>query len=227
MTNKSAIWLGLALLGLCLLVFEHSGADLRVQDLFYNPQTKAWLVDKEAAVPKFWFYKFPKYLLAAFGVFLFANLFQPRVLRKYWPFSRLQTVHVALCMALIPSLVGLSKATTGIHCPYDLKRYGGFADYKQLFDSRVQSTPCPKGNCFPAGHPSGGFALLGLCFIRSDNRWRWKIVALSMAVGWTMGLYQMFKGAHYLSHVMITMAFAWTFAAASAAALKLDHPSRV
>jgi membrane-associated PAP2 superfamily phosphatase len=30
-----------------------------------------------------------------------------------------------------------------------------------------------------------------------------------MAMGWIMGLYQMLKGAHYLSHTVTTMLLAW------------------
>ena len=34
-------------------------------------------------------------------------------------------------------------------------------------------------------------------------------LALALSFGWSMGLYQMLKGSHYLSHTVITMLLAW------------------
>ena len=69
--------------------------------------------------------------------------------------------------------------------------------------------PSPRGGCFPAGHASGGFALLGLIAVRSSRRWRNGVIALGLGLGWWMGLYQMLKGAHYPSHTTTTMLIAW------------------
>ena len=71
-----------------------------------------------------------------------------------------------------------------------------------------RSSRCP-GGCFPAGHASGGFALLGLVAARGTRRWRNGILALGLGLGWWMGGYQMLKGAHYLSHTLTTMIVAW------------------
>ena len=69
--------------------------------------------------------------------------------------------------------------------------------------------PARRGRCFPAGHASGGFALLGLIGLARTTRGRWAAFAVAMAAGWAMGVYQMAKGAHYLSHTLVTLLVAW------------------
>lgn len=32
---------------------------------------------------------------------------------------------------------------------------------------------------------------------------------MGLSWGWAMGAYQMLKGAHYLSHILVTMLLAW------------------
>ena len=34
-------------------------------------------------------------------------------------------------------------------------------------------------------------------------------LAIGFTMGWTMGLYQMLNGNHYLSHTLVTMLLAW------------------
>jgi membrane-associated PAP2 superfamily phosphatase len=38
---------------------------------------------------------------------------------------------------------------------------------------------------------------------------RWAGLALGLAAGWIVGIYQMLKGVHYLSHTIVTMFLAW------------------
>jgi membrane-associated PAP2 superfamily phosphatase len=38
---------------------------------------------------------------------------------------------------------------------------------------------------------------------------RWLGLACGLAAGWSVGIYQMLKGAHYLSHTVVTMIVAW------------------
>lgn len=65
------------------------------------------------------------------------------------------------------------------------------------------------GRCFPAGHASGGFALIMLYFAVPNARWRWMGLAAGLAAGWLMGGYQMLRGEHFLSHTVTTMLLAW------------------
>lgn len=113
-------------------------------------------------------------------------------------------------LALIPALAGLGKATTNVHCPSEIRRYGGDVPYVKTF-SPYPEDECPgrRGRCFPAGHASGGFALLSLAGLARSRGGRRIGILVGLAAGWIMGGYQMVKGAHYLSHTWITMVGAW------------------
>ena len=50
------------------------------------------------------------------------------------------------------------------------------------------------------------FCLVGLA---RTSRGQKLGVALALAAGGAMGMYQMAKGAHYLSHTLVTMLVAW------------------
>ena len=66
-----------------------------------------------------------------------------------------------------------------------------------------------KIKCWPAGHASGGFALLSLFFLFKTEKNRKKSIVFALIVGWSMGLYKMFVGDHFLSHTIITMVLSW------------------
>ena len=48
-----------------------------------------------------------------------------------------------------------------------------------------------------------------MLFFAFPRRLRWFGLALGLAVGWWMGLYQMLRGQHFLSHTLFTMIGAW------------------
>ena len=76
---------------------------------------------------------------------------------------------------------------------------------------RAEPRPRPtrRGRGFPAGHASGGFALVALAGLAATRRSRRIALAIGLALGTMMGIYQMLKGAHYLSHTLITALFCW------------------
>jgi membrane-associated PAP2 superfamily phosphatase len=106
-------------------------------------------------------------------------------------------------------------------CPYELTRYGGDVPYVKLFERFPDDArPERRGVCFPAGHASGGFALLALSGLAATRRGRLLGIAIGLAVGPWMGIYQMLKGAHYLSHTLITLVLMWLLFLACRAALE-------
>ena len=113
---------------------------------------------------------------------------------------------LSLSCAATPLLVASLKAVTGIYCPRQLALFGGEAPYRHLFSTSV---PVSGGRCFPGGHASGGFALTMLFFCFSSRRAKAAALAASLALGWTMGLYQMMRGEHFLSHTVVSMLLAW------------------
>lgn len=210
MTFRKSILFGLALLLGLMALFETTSLDLVVQDWFYDFDQGRWLIDSGAAVPKFIFYKFPKYVLIFFGLLLLLRTTLPRVAVQYVRLNRKKAFFLLLCLGIVPALISVGKKTTGVYCPSDVARYGGNHVYRHVLDSiRIAFHSPHSGCCFPAGHASGGFALMGLYYTAEDDRKRLAGLLTGLAGGWIMGFYQMFKGAHYLSHTLITMVTAW------------------
>jgi membrane-associated PAP2 superfamily phosphatase len=209
----ATLWPAVALLILLFLGLEYSGIDLWVQDHFFNAATQQWLVDGSAAGPRFWFYNGPKGLVILLGVGILVLALLPSKWRQKLPGKQLsrRALWVAfLCIGLVPAAIGQLKAVTNIFCPSEIRRYGGDVPYVKVVECYPENDrPERRGRCFPAGHASGGFALFALMGFAATRRGQRLGLAIALGMGWTMGLYQMLKGSHYLSHTVITMLLAW------------------
>ncbi len=180
-----------------------SGLDYYLAHSFYDGN--GWLVDAREPALRFIFYILPKWLLAGFAgsmVMLFALSFFRKSLRQFR--SRRQ-FFVILCAAFVPLIVGVGKKLTNIHCPYQLAEFGGFFTDGPIFDF----SGAKSGACFPAGHASGGFALLLLVPLAAPGKQRVAALIFALATGWIMGGFQMLNGRHFLSHTIVTMLLAW------------------
>lgn len=116
---------------------------------------------------------------------------------------------VCLCIAVITSLllVSLGKHVLALPCPWDLQRYGGDV----AGDAAYALHPGAVGGCFPAGHAAGGYVLISLYFFARSYRLRharWWLVP-GLVVGLVYGLAQQLRGAHFLSHDMVSLALCW------------------
>lgn len=206
--------LGVSLLVLLIVfaLFECTSIDLQVQDRLYDFTTHAWRVDAHAAVPRWLFYTGPKVLLIAFAVVLALGTFGPSRWRaRVSPSLRRRDLGVVL-MTLVsgPLLISALKASTDVYGPAQIRRYGGNAPYVRVLEKQPENDrPARPGKSFPAGHASGGFALLSLAGLSRELRWRWAGAATGLLAGVAMGGYQMLKGAHYLSHTVITALVCW------------------
>ncbi len=115
-----------------------------------------------------------------------------------------------LTLATAPALVALGKANTNTFEPSRIRRYGGDVPYVKVIEQYPPGDhPLRRGRAFPAGHASGGFALLSLAGFASTRRGRIMGIFVGLTSGTAMGTYQMFKGAHYLSHTLFTAIFCW------------------
>lgn len=111
-----------------------------------------------------------------------------------------QLVVGALLMGLGTLVVGALKAVSHHSCPWDLVEYGGDAVSFPLFGTTpLNSGP---GRCFPGGHSSSGFMVMGLFFAFWHDRPRlaWGMMALGVMLGLVMGYGQVMRGAHFFSH---------------------------
>ncbi len=117
-----------------------------------------------------------------------------------------------LAMAAGPSLVVALKSLNSIHCPWDLKQFGGTADVAT--DWFVSSTDA--GRCFPGGHAAGGFSLGALYFAgRTLNHAPLRRAGLvaALGVGPIFSLVRVVQGAHFTSHNLWAAAIDWSTAA--------------
>lgn len=208
--HRQPWWLAWASLVAALALFEFTPLDLVVQDWCYDFAAGRWVVDGNEPVGRFWFYNGPKFGVILTGVGLIALGLGPARWRVRLGFGRRAIGVAVLTLATVPALVGFGKSTTNIFFPSEIRRYGGDVPYVRLFEAHpAQAGETRRGHGFPAGHASGGFALIALAGLRPERRWRLFGWALGLGAGWWMGGYQMLKGAHYLSHTVVTMVLAW------------------
>lgn len=204
-------WLaGLGFLIPVIFIGEFTMVDVWVQDLFFNAETGNWLIGRRDVLPRALFYTGPKYAIILLGVALITLLLGKRRWRDRWGVTRTGLIAAILVIGLVPALIGFMKGATGVYCPWDIRRYGGPAPYVRVFESHpLNDIPDYAGRGFPAGHASGGFALIGLLALARTGRQEKLVITLALGMGWWMGTYQLAKGAHYLSHNFVTMGITW------------------
>jgi membrane-associated PAP2 superfamily phosphatase len=208
--SNGVLGLAVAVLLGSLAVFELTGVDLWLQDHFYNAATHRWLVDEKEPVGRAIFYNGPKALVWVIALTALVFAAGPVRWRNRWQLNRRGLWLGLLVIATVPALAGVGKKYTNVFCPSEIRRYGGDVAYARLCEPYpADDKPPRRGGCFPAGHASGGFALMGLLAVRNTRRWRNGAIASALFLGWWMGTYQMLKGAHYLSHTVTTMLVAW------------------
>lgn len=207
-SSRQILYAGLGLL-VCLLVFEVTPLDLWVQQFFFDVSTQQWLWRGAEPVSRLLLYDGIKKLLIVFALILLISLFCSRysvALHRYRSGIRI----VLISLLLVPLSVSALKATTNVACPRALGVFGGKLPYVSvLAHYPVGQQPSRRQRCFPAGHASGGFALLSLFFLFKSNRNRKRALVFALLTGWLMGGYKMLIGDHFLSHTLVSMLLAW------------------
>ena len=208
-----SLWPAIVLLLALFGSFELTGMDIWFQDHFYDFTTHAWLVHARAPLPRLLFYTGPKALIWLLGIVLIGLAIIPGGWRARLPFPDLKrrSLWIAIAtLAVSPTLVATGKATTNVFTPAETRRYGGFAPYVKVCEAYPAADhPKKRGRGFPAGHASGGFALLGLAGLAGTRRGRAIGLAIGLGLGTVMGVYQMVKGAHFLSHTIVSALVCW------------------
>lgn len=209
MSVKKQIFLHLLLLVLAILLFECTPLDIWVQDHCYSFETHTWAVNRKDPVKKLLFYTGIKDTVALFALTCLITLIASCVNKSLNKWRRPASM-MLVALILVPLIVAGAKHVTNVPCPSALEHYGGHKPYVPLwrYVFRVD-VPNPCGCCFPAGHATGGFALMMLYFVLPTPRQRKLGLLLGLTLGWVMGTYQILKGAHFLSHTVVTMIASW------------------
>lgn len=209
MASNRNIALTAVLLGAVILFFGLSDADLWVQNFFYRPQTGTWLVDGDDPLWDLLFYSGLKKVLIVVSALLLLALisaYRHPLIRRH----RRGLSILVLSVIIVPAIVNGLKAVTNMPCPKNLEIYGGQYPHTCVWE-KYPSDFCQakKIKCWPAGHASGGFALMSLVFLFRSQKGRRNALAFGIGMGWIMGTYKMVIGDHFLSHTVITMVMGW------------------
>lgn len=134
--------------------------------------------------------------------------------------------YLVLAVLASVALTAWIKGWSNMDCPWDLSRYGGDRPFVGLFE--VRPVGLPRGRCFPAAHSSAGYAWVALYFFLAWVRphWRWAGLGAGLGLGIVFGVSQQLRGAHFLSHDLLTFALCWTTAAALHALILDDGQDR-
>jgi len=192
-----------------VIFFGTSDIDIIVQDKFFDASTHHWIVDKELEPYKFIFYVGIKKLLILFAVSILLALIFLRNNKTVIAYRK-GLILIVLSAIFVPVVVGGLKKATNMPCPKNEIHYGGVYPSTKVWESYPKTFKQPsKIRCFPAGHASGGFSLLSLFFLFRKRRNRILALVGALTIGWSMGLYKMLIGDHFLSHTVISMILAW------------------
>jgi membrane-associated PAP2 superfamily phosphatase len=194
-------------------LFEYTSIDMLIQEHFYDFKSAFWMIDKHQAIPRLIFYSGIKNLIFLFGIIVMLTCLLP--LKRFTKLGMLtnrrrELMVVFATLITAPSLVALSKATTNVHCPYQLTHFGGRYPYRRVLEAPPSILlRKDRGRGFPAGHASGGFALMSLAGIARTRRGMALGIGVGLVTGSAMGIYQTLNGSHFLSHTLITAVFCW------------------
>ena len=192
-----------------IALFELTSLDILVQEKFFILNTNSWILNRDEAILKFIFYDGIKKLLIIFALVLLFSLifFRKKELIKNYKEG---LIIVILASIIVPLAIGSLKAVSNTPCPKNIEYFGGNYPNIKVFDSYpkefIQNS---KIKCWPAGHASGGFALMALFFLFKKRKNQIIALIFALSIGWSMGTYKMLIGDHFLSHTIITMIIAW------------------
>lgn len=207
-TNPQWAWLLLLLFALVILVVNQlSNLDLVIQDYYFDPvnQVFAW---KNTWFAKDFMHGYVKKGLITVVIAIISLVVLDGIapIKGMPPAVRYKLRFVAVAAILVPTVITLIKSRSNYHCPWDVARYGGSAQFFRLLDSIPATVDA--GHCFPAGHASTGLWLAGFCVFLLPDRPRIALAVCiaGLGVGFALGWVQQMRGAHFLTH---TLASVW------------------
>lgn len=206
-TRSEYLLFWLCITFVCIVLESIPRFDAFAQQPFF--QHGEWLISKAFHNShKLLLYTGPKGVLICIGVaflLLFGATFFSRLGKTRLRHWRKPALLVLLSLAVIPLTVSTLKESTGVYSPVDLLSYGGEHQHIGFLSQLYTYGAVAGGRSFPAGHASGGFALMALYYLPLRKGAKKLLLWLGMLAGWGMGIYQMARGEHFLSHTLTTM----------------------
>jgi membrane-associated PAP2 superfamily phosphatase len=197
-------------LAMVITVFELTDWDIRLQDMFYSFDTQQWLIHDDQLSLRQFFYIGPKIAIIALGVVSGLGIVWSIKNRSVGNKLLLPCILLMASLIIVPLVISSIKSISNVYTPRQIQRYGGTAPYVKAFEAYPKDfhqKKKPKG--YPAGHASGGLALMMLYFCFSKKNLKWLGLCAGLGIGWVMGLYQMLCGQHYVSHTIVSTILSW------------------
>ena len=191
------------------LILEFTPLDILIQDEIYNFGAHQWAIDRDNLVLEFIFYDLVKVLYGLFIISVASILLFFRNRERVKPYRKSLMI-VLLSLLLVPITIGVLKTLTNTPCPKNISHFGGSYPYVTAFQAYPETfIQDRKVACFPAGHASGGFALMSLFFLFKQRQAQGIAIATGATIGWITGIYKMLIGDHFFSHTLISMELTW------------------
>lgn len=205
------LWAVPAAATLLAVLSEYSGLDVWLVRPFYDIDTALWPL-RSHWLTETVLHKGGRNLVVAIGGLLLS------LFLASWAWPGLKRWRRDLAYILVAALSAIAlvaglKSVTHIYSPWDLQMFGGKMVYVRIFDS--VAAQASRGHAFPAGHASGGYAFFGVFFAMRQHRiphYRLSLL-LPFLLGGLFGAAQQVRGAHFLSHDLLTLAVCWLSAA--------------
>jgi membrane-associated PAP2 superfamily phosphatase len=196
---RSGVWT-LAFALFMMLIYPTFDLDFHLSNLFFDAQQQRFTL-RGHPILNVWLHTGIKWVMVCVALVSLALAISAHWLVKLKPYQS-ALFWVFIGMVLSTSAVAILKYDSMHACPWDLTIYGGDSPFFDLFKNPPAGTK--SGGCFPAGHPSGGFALIAFYFAfrRYRARFAGAMLWLGILMGLAMGLVQIIRGAHFLSHVL-------------------------
>lgn len=187
--------------------FEYTGLDLRLSRHFYDPVLHDWPY-KAHWLTQDLLHTGGRSLVIVMATLVLLLIVGSTLSQGLKPYRK-DLAFVLVAGISGPAIIGMLKAMTHIYSPWDLHLFAGKLPYIRIFDHVPVNAAV--GHAFPAAHASGGFAWFSIYFAlrrRAVRRFQLSLL-LPMILGLLFGFAQQARGAHFLSHDLVSLAICW------------------
>lgn len=205
--RRSLLWVTAVLLA-AVLLWDACGLDLAVMHVWGSAQGFAL---KNHFLLSGWLHNRGQQASVAIYLLMWFLVLFP--MGPWRALTRRERTASALAVTASVLTISLLKHFSLTSCPWDLRLFGGSADYVSHWAWGVADRG--SGKCFPGGHASSAFGFLAasLPFLLSGQaqlrRYGWRMLGAIVLLGLVFGLTQTVRGAHYPSHTLWTAWICW------------------